>query len=115
MQLFTGCATRSICDPACFLLVDARAKSQCLSECTTKGYQYQIDCVNKAACDKARVTCGGIGEGSTGPTVNVGVDAGGFDIAVKDCESACDSINFFECASVEDHASCRARLASTRS
>ncbi len=143
VQVFTGCATSSICDPACRTTIqpkDAPAsqgtgatastcssacdklvscsfipvgkKSACVSECTTKGYQYQIDCVNKAACENVQSTCGGVtGAPGATPPVNVG-DAGGFDLSIVRCEAECDSINLFECASAEAHASCRAKCTS---
>lgn len=144
IDIFTGCADNSICDPACRTKIQPAgsgqggvsgggtsggtgatasscatacdkliscsfiplgAKAQCNSECSTKGYQYQIDCVNNNACDKIQSACGG---GGSTITVDPG-DAGADDFDVRRCQSECDSINFFKCAPVESHAACRAK------
>jgi hypothetical protein len=131
IELFTGCADNSICDPQCRTriqppekakqggggasastcteacdklvscsLIPVGAKQECNTECSTKGYQYQIDCVNKTACDKLKSTCGGGGGDDNNKT------------GVASCQAECDSLNFLECASADTHATCRAKCAS---
>lgn len=138
IQVFTGCAENSVCDPECRTTIQPKeaagtggggasasscatacdklvscskipvgAKAECNSQCAAKGYQYQIDCVNKTACEKLESTCGG-GESSGG---SIGVVDAGVDPA-SECLAECDSINFFMCAPVAAHASCRDKCAS---
>jgi hypothetical protein len=140
IELFNGCAGNSICDPACRTSIEAKApdgtggggatasscasacdklvscsfipvsaKAACNSACATEGYQYQIDCVNQTACESIESACGG----STDIDVGGGSSSGQGSIA--DCESECDSINFFKCAPVSSHAACRDRCASATS
>lgn len=139
VQVFTGCAESSICDPECRTtiqpkdapkqgsggsssscvtacekltscsLIPLSQKGACNAECTSKGYQYQVDCVSKTTCDKIVGTCGGVGAnpndgkaGSSGtPEPNLP------DTSISDCEIECDQLNFFDCVSIEDHSSCR--------
>lgn len=134
IDVFTGCAENSICDPECRTsiqpkqtgqtggggatastcatacdklvscsLIPVGAKADCNAQCTAQGYQYQIDCVNNTACDKIKSVCGGGGETTTTETPS--------DPAAA-CQSECDSINFFQCAPVESHASCRTKCSS---
>jgi hypothetical protein len=137
IEVFTGCAESSICDPECRTsiqpkdapktggggasaatcatacdklvscsLIPVGAKAECNSECSTNGYQYQIDCVNKTACDKVASTCGG---GSSSSSSSSSSDDGPPSTGnpSAECLSECDSINFFKCAPVASHASCR--------
>ena len=135
IEVFNGCAENSICDPQCRTTIQPKesaetggggasattctaacdklvscnkipvgAKSECNSRCATEGYQYQIDCVNKTACDKLEATCGG---GTSGGSISGG---GGVDSGASNtdaCLRECDSINFFMCAPVASHATCR--------
>lgn len=140
IEVFTGCAESSICDPECRTsiqpketaqaggggasastcatacdklvscsLIPVGAKAECNTECSTKGYQYQIDCVNGTACDKIASTCGG---GSSSSTSSSGGSSGTNGDPAAACLSECDSINFFKCAPVESHATCRDKCAS---
>lgn len=142
IDVFTGCAENSICDPECRTsiqpaekaqaggggasaatcetacdklvscsLIPVGAKAQCNSECSTKGYQYQIDCVNNTACAELVSTCGGESSSSeVGP--GDGDDEGPGGDAVAACFEECDSINFFDCAPTELHGECRAKCTS---
>jgi hypothetical protein len=111
-----GGASASSCSTACDKLISCSfipvgAKAECNSECSTKGYQYQIDCVNKNTCDDIKTKCGGV------PTSSGGGDiSGGGTIPTGDpvaaCQDECDSINFFDCAPVEKHSECRAKCSS---
>ncbi|MBX3200965.1 MAG: hypothetical protein KF894_22690 [Labilithrix sp.] len=146
IEVFTGCAESSICDPACRTsiqpaeraqeggggasaatcetacsklvtcsLIPVGAKARCHAECSTKGYQYQIDCVNSTACGDIASTCGG--ESSTvviegGGDHEGGGGKGGDDAKIAACFEECDSINFFDCAPVALHGECRDRCTS---
>lgn len=136
IEVFTGCAENSICDPACRTsiqpkettkgggggasastcatacdklvscsLIPVGAKAACNNDCSTNGYQYQIDCVNNTACDKIRSACGG-GESTSSSSEGSDTDP------AASCLAECDSINFFQCAPVESHATCRSKCSS---
>lgn len=141
VQVFVGCASNSICDPACRTNITPADQPKtgtgasgatcataceklvscsflplgkqdaCLSQCARVGYQYQIDCVNKSACGEISSKCGGIGEtsgpGTTGEPPS-GLDAGLSAFDIEECQSTCDSLNFWECVTAAEHASCRA-------
>jgi hypothetical protein len=138
IEIFTGCADSSICDPQCRTtiqpketaqsggggasaatcssacdklvtcsLIPVGAKPQCNSECSSKGYQYQIDCVNKTACDKIQSVCGGGSTTTVEGGGGTGTSGGTSTTSVDGCLSECDSINFFACAPVASHATCR--------
>lgn len=144
IQLFTGCAENSICDPACRTriqpaanpssggggatpsscstacdklvqcsFIPVGAKDKCASECASKGYQYQIDCVNKNACDKIKSACGGGGGGGGDISADGGITVGGDPVA--DCRTECDQLNFFKCIPVTSFSACRDRCASATS
>jgi hypothetical protein len=93
------------------------AKDQCVTECQKSAYQYQIDCVNSTACDKMKAACGDpTGGGSSGGTTSGGTTSGGTssggidagnDFAIQQCQSACDTLNFFSCLDAATHQTCR--------
>ena len=139
IDVFTGCAENSICDPECRTsiqpaekakaggggasaatcetacdklvscsLIPVGAKAECNSVCSTKGYQYQIDCVNNTACGEILETCGG--ESSSVDVIDDDDDDDDDDEPKNDpsdCYRECDQINFFDCAPVELHGVCR--------
>lgn len=139
IEIFTACAENSICDPACRTsiqpaeraedgggasaatcetacsklvscnFIPVGAKAQCNAECSTKGYQYQIDCVNSTACGEIVSTCGG---GTSSVEIEGGGDDDGDDTKIAACFEECDSINFFDCAPVALHGECRERCTS---
>src|SRR5687767_690071 len=110
-------ATASSCATACDKLISCSflplgAKAECNSQCSTKGYQYQIDCVTKTACAEIEKKCGGAinesggsggGESSSGSSGSSGSN----EFEITTCQSQCDSINFFECATTAEHSACR--------
>ena len=107
-----GGATAATCTTACDKLVSCSlipvgAKSECNAQCAEKGYQYQIDCVNGTACESIAKVCGGIGESSSSSTSSSSGSSGTSEDPSASCLAECDSINFFDCASVAEHSSCR--------
>ncbi|MBX3261157.1 MAG: hypothetical protein KF782_15845 [Labilithrix sp.] len=109
-----GGASAATCETACDKLVSCSlipvgAKAQCNAECSTKGYQYQIDCVNNTACGEIVSTCGGE---SSGVVVDEDDDDDDEADRIAACFDECDSINFFDCAPVELHGECRDRCTS---
>lgn len=114
-----GGASTSSCSTACEKLISCSfiplgAKAECNSRCSTEGYQYQIDCVNKNACSDIETKCGGVPTG--GESSGGGGEIGGGGIPgpdpVAECKEECDDINFFDCAPVEKHSQCRAKCSS---
>ena len=149
VEVFTGCAENSICDPECRTsiqpkekaqaggggasaatcetacdklvscsLIPVGAKAACNTECSTKGYQYQIDCVNNTACGEIVSTCGGESSSSEsdgdgdGDGDGNGGGTGQSGVSEAACFAECDAINFFDCAPVELHGECRAMCTS---
>ena len=109
-----GGASTSSCSTACDKLISCSfiplgAKAECNSRCATEGYQYQIDCVNKNACGDIESKCGGINSSEGGGTSSGGISSGGIPQPdpKDDCLEECDSINFFDCTTVEKHSDCR--------
>src|SRR5690606_102931 len=110
-----GGASADSCSSACDKLISCSlipvgAKAECGAECSKRGYQYQIDCVNKTACGEIASKCGGISEGG-----ETGGSSGSLptpDTSKEDCLRACDDINFFDCAPVSKHSECRAACGS---
>lgn len=103
-----GGASAATCETACDKLVSCSlipvgAKARCNTECSTKGYQYQIDCVNSTACGEILETCGG----ESSSEVVDDEDSRLPEDTLPDCYRECDQINFFECAPVEFHRACR--------
>lgn len=110
-------ASASTCASACDKLVSCNLipigkKSDCNTQCTASGYQYQVDCVNHAECSKIASTCGGASSGGGGTT---NVDASMPDPGVFNCQSACDALNFSGCITADDHATCRSRCSTATS
>jgi hypothetical protein len=145
IEIFTGCAGSSICDPACRTkitpadssgggssggggttggggatasscssacdklvscsLIPLGGRATCNQVCSTKGYQYQIDCVNNSGCDKIKDICGASITTGSEIIAEPGPDAS--SLGVVTCQNECDSLNFFECVSVAEHARCR--------
>lgn len=133
IDVFTGCAENSICDPECRTSIQPKAdpktggggasssscddacdkavecgfvpdgaKSQCISECASKGYQYQIDCVNNTECKDIQKKCGGAGGG------NVDISVGEVEQDPVDaCLEQCDDVKFFSCAPAAAFSECR--------
>lgn len=144
IELFTNCAQTSICDPSCRTnitpkptpdapppkgtgatpsscatacdklvscsFVKVGEKSACVSACEKEAYQYQIDCVNNNACDKMQSACGG---GSSSSSGSSGGDPSALSIA--DCQSSCDQLLFFDCATAAEQSACRATCSSATS
>jgi hypothetical protein len=120
-------ATSSSCATACDKLISCSflplgAKDKCTTECSTKGYQYQIDCVTKTACAEIEKKCGGINESGGGSSGSSSGSSGesssgssGSSFDVSTCQTQCDSINFFECASTAEHSACRDKCVSATS
>lgn len=115
-----GGASASTCERACSKvvtcqLIPAGSEAACVRECTSKGYQYQIDCVNNAECSKITASCGGSGPSPSGPgDFGIPIEAGMPDFSESDCRSACDSISFWGCGSAGQHASCREHCATAK-
>jgi hypothetical protein len=110
-------ATASSCSTACDKLISCSfiplgAKAECNTQCETKGYQYQIDCVNKNACGDIESKCGGVPSGGEGGGSGTGTGTVPGPDPVAECQEECDSINFFDCAPVEKHSECRAKCSS---
>jgi hypothetical protein len=117
-----GGATPSSCTTACDKLVTCSAikvgdKAACLDVCQKEAYQYQIDCVNKTECSKLAATCGNVSEGgggessssggSSGTTTSSGGSSGSSSFDVMRCQSACDSLKFFDCLDAAEQSACR--------
>jgi len=108
-----GGASASSCSSACDKLVQCSlipvgAKDQCVSQCQTAAYQYQIDCVNSTACNAIKATCGdptaGTGGGGGGGAIDSGLDD---SFSIQKCQTACDTLSFYSCISAADHQKCR--------
>lgn len=141
IEVFTGCAENSICDPSCRTTIQpkadgqtseggggasssscadacsklvtcnaipAAAKTACASECTAKGYQYQIDCVNNAECTEIESACGG-GQGPADIDIDIGRPEAD---PVEACLEECDSMSFFDCGTAASFTACRKACAS---
>jgi hypothetical protein len=110
-----GGASASSCGTACDKLISCSfipvgAKAECNTRCAAEGYQYQIDCVNKNACGDIESKCGGISSTEEG-TSSGGISSGGIPgpDPKAECLDECDSVNFFDCTTVEKHSDCRDR------
>lgn len=118
-----GGASSSSCTTACDKLVSCSAikvgdKPACLEICQKEAYQYQIDCVNATECSKLEATCGSLNEtggggetsssgGSSGTTTSSGGSSGSDDFDIMRCQTACDSLQFFDCLDASEQSACR--------
>jgi hypothetical protein len=137
IQVFTGCAENSICDPQCRTTIQPKDTTKtgggganaatCTTACDKLVSCNLIPVGAKAQCNSEctqngyqyqidcmnSTACASIVStcgGSTGstPPVSVGVDPGTTgDDPVKACLDECDQINFFDCATVAAYSDCR--------
>ncbi|MEO7111143.1 MAG: hypothetical protein ABI183_11960, partial [Polyangiaceae bacterium] len=108
-----GGASASDCQTACNKLITqcnfapVGELNDCVSQCQSQGYQYQIDCVNNNSCSDIKARCGSTGSSSTGTT-----DAGiSFDSSVPDpdvlrCQDDCQQLNSMSCLEGSDFTTC---------
>ena len=133
IEVFTGCADNSICDPACRTSIQPKETQQSagggasastcgtacdkLVSCSLIPVGAKADCT--AECTKNgyqyqidcvnNTACDKIEStcgGESSGTIETPSDP------AAECLSECDSINFFKCAPVEFHAACRDECAS---
>jgi hypothetical protein len=122
-----GGASSDSCTTACDKLVSCNLikvgdKTECLAICQKDAYQYQIDCVNATECSKLTTACGSIGEGggegtsssggSSGTTTSSGGSSGSDSFDIMRCQTACDSLQFFDCLDATEQSACRALCSS---
>lgn len=75
----------------------------CVSDCAKGAPPGLLDCVARTACAEMQSVCSAyIPDASFGPF------AGGLDgFEIGECQSACDSIHFFDCFTASETATCR--------
>jgi hypothetical protein len=102
-----GGVAASDCQTACAKLITTcnlapvGEMNDCISQCQSSGYQYQIDCVNNNQCSDIVSRCGSTGGGSTT------VDAGpGTDPNVFECQSNCQTLHGESCLTSDEFTTC---------
>lgn len=136
IEVFTGCAESSICDPACRTKIQpAEQASQggggasaatCTTACDKLVMCSLIPVGAKTECNKIcaekgyqyqidcvnETACDKIEATCGGPVSNEtggggGSSGGGADFEIANCRTQCDSIHFFDCSTTTEHAACR--------
>lgn len=106
-----GGVDQADCQSACTKIITTcnfapvGAMDDCVSQCESQGYQYQIDCVNNNACSDIQSRCGG---SLSGPDIDAGgggdFDAG--DIDVTRCQDDCKALHGMTCITADELTSC---------
>jgi len=80
-------------------------RSACIAECNQKGRPSDLACVAQTACGEILRSCGD-GSGGDG-SANQPDTAVLTDFEIRNCQSACDTSQFFDCITASELSTCR--------
>jgi hypothetical protein len=84
---------------------EAAKRSLCVSDCLKQASQPLLDCVARSACSEIQSACSSLLPEVGIPTFDSSVEDNDFEI--RDCQSGCDSVHFFDCLTASQYATCR--------
>jgi hypothetical protein len=82
--------------------------NDCISQCQSQGYQYQIDCVNNNQCSDIQARCGSSTSGGGG-TIDSGIST---DPGVFECQGNCSSLHSQTCLTATELSTCNSDCSS---
>ena len=96
---------------ACGLLAEAK-RASCVPDCLNAAPQALLGCIAVTACAAVPSTCSPPFDASLPDVAAPPFDSGQEEFEIMNCQSACDSLHFFDCLDAAETATCRDLCAS---
>ncbi len=96
---------------ACGLAAESM-RASCIPDCVRNAPQSLLGCIAVTPCEKIPSTCSNGFDASLPDVVTPPFDSGQEEFEIMNCQSACDSVHFFNCLDAAETANCRDLCAS---